>query len=249
MARAAGHSDFLAGVLAGGGDVRAMAGEPERAMALASEGLTVARRLGAPSFLALNLVALAAASAEEDPDRANALLPRERCAPRPPRPRNLESLHAGRHRQRAYRRLAANCLRSRPRRSARCTGPATDRSSPPWSTTWSLRALDSTTDARDRRDAPRHRTPPSSPARPTTRNSSTKQAVAAPGTADRRRRGRFRHDTARRDHGSTSAISSATHACTSSECRVEPWMTTTPSPLALTAIDHALRQLPNHHEA
>ena len=110
-------------------------GEPERAMALASEGLTVARRLGAPSFLALNLVALAAASAEEDPDRANALLPRERCAPRPPRPRNLESLHAGRHRQRAYRRLAANCLRSCPRRSARCTGPATDRSSPPSSTT------------------------------------------------------------------------------------------------------------------
>jgi predicted ATPase len=74
MARAAGHSDFLAGVLAAAATYRAMAGEPERAMALASEGLTVARRLGAPSFLALNLVALAAASAEEDPDRANSLL-------------------------------------------------------------------------------------------------------------------------------------------------------------------------------
>ena len=74
MARAAGHSDFLAGVLAAAATYRAMAGEPGRAMALASEGLTVARRLGAPSFLALNLVALAAASAEEDPDRANALL-------------------------------------------------------------------------------------------------------------------------------------------------------------------------------
>ena len=74
MARAAGHSDFLAGVLAAAATYRAMAGEPERAMALASEGLTVARRLGAPSFLALNLVVLAAASAEEDPDRANSLL-------------------------------------------------------------------------------------------------------------------------------------------------------------------------------
>jgi hypothetical protein len=51
-----------------------MAGDPDTALPLATEGLAAARRLGAPSYIGLNLAALAGALADRDPERAAALL-------------------------------------------------------------------------------------------------------------------------------------------------------------------------------
>ena len=51
-----------------------MAGDPDTALPLATEGLAVARSLGNPSIIGLNLAALAGALADSDPDRATALL-------------------------------------------------------------------------------------------------------------------------------------------------------------------------------
>jgi predicted ATPase/class 3 adenylate cyclase len=52
----------------------AIAGDAAAAEPLATEGLENARKLGAPSYIAMNLVALAGALAERDPPRARALL-------------------------------------------------------------------------------------------------------------------------------------------------------------------------------
>ena len=51
-----------------------MAGDPDTALSLATEGLAVARRLGNPNTIGLNLAALAGALADSDPNRAAALL-------------------------------------------------------------------------------------------------------------------------------------------------------------------------------
>jgi predicted ATPase/class 3 adenylate cyclase len=61
-------------VLAGAALAHTLAGDPEAAEPLATEGLARARRLGAPSYIAMNLVALAGALAGRDPPRAHALL-------------------------------------------------------------------------------------------------------------------------------------------------------------------------------
>ena len=197
MARTAGHSDFLAGVLAAAATYRAMAGEPERARVLAAEGLAVARRLEAPSFLALNLVALAAASAEDDPDRANSLLAREHCATtasalkRRASPRRLSlSAHASATGPKPLRvhhpgdpRVALGRRPTAPRRRVqhRCSPARLDRTPRPPQTSKAPHAA-------------------SSPASPTAEHSS-KRALTARGTKLRVDRSRFRHDTAPRDHG------------------------------------------------
>ena len=69
----------------------ATAGDAESAIPLASEGLALARQVGMPTAIAMNLNALASALAEREPERARSLLPRERRAQRPARIRE----HAG----------------------------------------------------------------------------------------------------------------------------------------------------------
>jgi len=61
-------------ILGGAAWAYAIAGDLEAAEPLATEGLAHARQLGAPSYIAMNLVALAGALAERDPPRARALL-------------------------------------------------------------------------------------------------------------------------------------------------------------------------------
>jgi hypothetical protein len=51
-----------------------MAGDPDTALPLATEGLAAARRLAGPRMIGLNLAALAGALADRDPERAAALL-------------------------------------------------------------------------------------------------------------------------------------------------------------------------------
>jgi predicted ATPase/class 3 adenylate cyclase len=65
---------FVANHLAQTAIVHTMAGNADAAAALASEGLELARRAGAPVSIVMNLVALAGALAERDPPRARALL-------------------------------------------------------------------------------------------------------------------------------------------------------------------------------
>jgi predicted ATPase/class 3 adenylate cyclase len=60
--------------LAGAATAYAVAGDPEAATRLASEGLDLARSVGTPMFIALNLVALAGALADRDRQRARSLL-------------------------------------------------------------------------------------------------------------------------------------------------------------------------------
>jgi predicted ATPase/class 3 adenylate cyclase len=60
--------------LAGAAVAYTMAGNPDAAAALAREGLDAARRTGAPAYMAANLVALAGALADQDPQQARALL-------------------------------------------------------------------------------------------------------------------------------------------------------------------------------
>ena len=74
IARSAGRLPDVAVALEGAATFHAMAGNPDAAVPLASEGLEIARQVGQPSLIALNLGALAAALAEQDPQRARALL-------------------------------------------------------------------------------------------------------------------------------------------------------------------------------
>jgi predicted ATPase/class 3 adenylate cyclase len=74
IARATGRLASTASGLATAATWYTMTGHPDTALALATEGLAAARRLGAPSLIGLNLAALAGALADRDPDRAAALL-------------------------------------------------------------------------------------------------------------------------------------------------------------------------------
>jgi len=60
--------------LGGAATFRAMAGDQPTAVRLATEGLSRARQVGMPLAIAMNLNALAAALAEDDPERAKGLL-------------------------------------------------------------------------------------------------------------------------------------------------------------------------------
>jgi predicted ATPase/class 3 adenylate cyclase len=73
-ARVRGRFGGVAVFLASAATYRAMAGDTDHAQVLATEGLTQARKVEAPTLIALNLVALAAALAEDDPAHANTLL-------------------------------------------------------------------------------------------------------------------------------------------------------------------------------
>jgi hypothetical protein len=72
IGRATGEPGVVAAGLAA--TWHTMAGDPDTALPLATEGLAAARRLGNPSMIGLNLAALAGALADRDPDRAAALL-------------------------------------------------------------------------------------------------------------------------------------------------------------------------------
>ncbi len=74
VGRATGRLHDIASSLAAAATWHTMAGDPDTALPLATEGLAVARRLGNPSLIGLNLAALAGALADRDPDRAAALL-------------------------------------------------------------------------------------------------------------------------------------------------------------------------------
>ena len=60
---------FVANQLANTAMAHMMAGNADAAAALASEGLDLARRAGAPVSIVMNLVALAGALADRDPHR------------------------------------------------------------------------------------------------------------------------------------------------------------------------------------
>ena len=74
IARSAGRLPEVASALQAAATFHAMAGDPDAAIPLASEGLALARQVGQPTAIALNLAALAAALADQDPQRARALL-------------------------------------------------------------------------------------------------------------------------------------------------------------------------------
>jgi predicted ATPase/class 3 adenylate cyclase len=74
IGRATGRVYAVANGLAAAATWHTMASDPDTALPLATEGLAVARSLGAPYYIGLNLAALAGALADRDPDRAAALL-------------------------------------------------------------------------------------------------------------------------------------------------------------------------------
>jgi hypothetical protein len=74
IGRSTGRLTALASGLAAAATWYTMAGDPDTALRLATEGLAAARRLGNPSTIGLSLAALAGALADSDPDRAAALL-------------------------------------------------------------------------------------------------------------------------------------------------------------------------------
>jgi predicted ATPase/class 3 adenylate cyclase len=73
-ARSIGRPDVLSGTLVAAALFATTAGDHNRAIALASEGLEVARQAGIPIFIIRNLAVLAAALAEHDPERARSML-------------------------------------------------------------------------------------------------------------------------------------------------------------------------------
>jgi predicted ATPase/class 3 adenylate cyclase len=72
--RAAGGTFSIARGLAAAAMYYAMAGDPDAAIPLAEEGLALARQIGQPTNIVLNLAAYASALADRDPQRARALL-------------------------------------------------------------------------------------------------------------------------------------------------------------------------------
>jgi hypothetical protein len=74
IARSVGGLPYVASGLNGAGMLYAMADDADAAVPLATEGLTLARRLGIPSLIAMGLSALAGALADQDPQQAQALL-------------------------------------------------------------------------------------------------------------------------------------------------------------------------------
>jgi predicted ATPase/class 3 adenylate cyclase len=74
LARSGRKDAHVADLLAGAAFAYAMAGNPDAAVRLASESLDLARRSGAPAFIAHSLTALAGAFADREPQRARTLL-------------------------------------------------------------------------------------------------------------------------------------------------------------------------------
>jgi hypothetical protein len=74
IGRAVGRRTVLANALMGAATGRVMAGDPDAAAPLASEGLEVARAAGTPIQIVMSLVALAGALVEREPERTRALL-------------------------------------------------------------------------------------------------------------------------------------------------------------------------------
>jgi len=74
LARAGGQLGVAAALLGSASDAHTTAGRVEPAILLATEGLALARQIGMPTAVALNLTALAGALASRDPERARALL-------------------------------------------------------------------------------------------------------------------------------------------------------------------------------
>jgi predicted ATPase/class 3 adenylate cyclase len=74
IARSAGQLPSVVAGLNGAATLYAMADDADTAVPLATEGLALARRVGIPSLIAMNLAALAGALADQDPQRAQALL-------------------------------------------------------------------------------------------------------------------------------------------------------------------------------
>ena len=74
LARKGGQLGVAAALLGSASDAHTTAGRVEPAILLATEGLALARQIGMPTAVALNLTALAGALASSDPERARALL-------------------------------------------------------------------------------------------------------------------------------------------------------------------------------
>jgi predicted ATPase len=74
VARPTGNKAWLATQLGAAASHHWMAGDGDAAIALATEGLALAREVGMPTVISLNLNALAGALAEQDPPRARRLL-------------------------------------------------------------------------------------------------------------------------------------------------------------------------------
>jgi len=74
MVRPIGDPAWIASLLSAAATFHAMAGDPDAAVPLATEGLALARRVEMPTLITSNLAALAGALADEDPERARALL-------------------------------------------------------------------------------------------------------------------------------------------------------------------------------
>src|SRR5262249_2263340 len=74
ICRAANRPASLSAALMGAATHHTLAGQPDRAVPLASEGLEIARRLGTPIQIAMNLAALSGALMDRDPRRARVLL-------------------------------------------------------------------------------------------------------------------------------------------------------------------------------
>ena len=73
-AAGAGRIANLAFTLAGAAVMYATAGDADKAIPLATEGLGIARQVGMPTIISMNLAALASALAEREPRQARALL-------------------------------------------------------------------------------------------------------------------------------------------------------------------------------
>jgi predicted ATPase/class 3 adenylate cyclase len=74
IVRPTGNLAWISNVLYGAATFHAMAGDPDAATPLATEGLALARRVEMPHLITSNLAALAGALADRDPERARALL-------------------------------------------------------------------------------------------------------------------------------------------------------------------------------
>ena len=83
ICRSAGLSGAQAISLGAAATGHNLAGALERALPLATEGLALARQLGTPECIAINLTALAGALTHRDPEQASALFARVcACSPR-----------------------------------------------------------------------------------------------------------------------------------------------------------------------
>ena len=77
IARSVGRTQLMAMNLCTAAFARTMGGDASGALPLATDGLAAARQAGMPTVLIMSLNALAGALADDDPERAQVLLPRE----------------------------------------------------------------------------------------------------------------------------------------------------------------------------